>query len=126
MAVIPGTPGLSAVVRVDKVPLQEHSVPPDANDDSEKKVTKYIQAQPGAMFDIKLQVTGQYQYQNSDLKVRYTIDGQKVDYVTFNKKRFEKLKPKKSMFHICDGSVTGKGDKWRKRAFRFSELVSGR
>ncbi|KAF2430696.1 hypothetical protein EJ08DRAFT_697174 [Tothia fuscella] len=127
MAVLSGVTGLSVTVRVDSNALKEYPVPEDDSNGTEKKITKYIEAQAGAHFSIQAKINRCYNHQYCGKGIYIQIDGQDVDNVIYTKtevKSFVAIPPGiRGMVCISDGMPVGSGTTWTKRKFKFSELT---
>jgi hypothetical protein len=74
MAVLPWCPGLNVEILVDGQPLPEY----DDMDDSPthpNRITKYIEAQPGAEFVTRAIFDGEFRFPASDIEIGVEIDG---------------------------------------------------
>ncbi|TLD18923.1 ATP-dependent RNA helicase [Venturia nashicola] len=79
MAVFPDLPGLEAKVVVNGIVCEEHSIPNDVSEDGSSFVTKYIEATPGAKFEVHVAIRSEtLALRNNDMCVWVKVDGQIV------------------------------------------------
>ncbi|KAF2418229.1 hypothetical protein EJ08DRAFT_683937 [Tothia fuscella] len=121
MATIDGVDGLTAEILVNGVALANYDPPEeDIDEDLEKTTTKYIEAQPGANFQINININREYKHRYCDLLISVILDGNQVENIIARKERFQN-------FTTCTTPIDSHsyytGSAWRKRKFLFSKLV---
>ena len=121
MAVIDAIPGLKVCVRVDGEPLDEHEETPDDNNDTDKKVTRYVVAQPGKHFAVNFKTTNEFRRNKRqwDLSIHLKLDG-KPAISTLAWAKWG------AYSHTFDYAEESKGDgRWLQHKLLFSDLVFG-
>ncbi|KAF2430691.1 hypothetical protein EJ08DRAFT_678984 [Tothia fuscella] len=88
MAIITTIPGLSVDVRVLGVALQEYSPPSDSVVE-DNEVTAFVEAQPGASFDVRIEVTSEYEHGGYDLTAQVEVDGKVIRRPLLRKEQFD-------------------------------------
>ena len=124
MAIIDGIHGLEIVVLVDGQPLREYEQPPDDNDDNDKRVTRYVVAEPGKKFAVLIKRQRGFKHGGPkwDISSRLYIDGTNVKSLLTNKSYYPDGLGEQ-LFSEVETEV--KKGKWEKREFMFSDLVFG-
>lgn len=119
MAVIESIDGLEATIQVDDRDLKEYTPPED--EDTHDKVTRYVVAEPGKDFLVKVQRSKRFRYGGPlwDIAVYVKIDGKHAKSMFIRKYVAPKyyLKFKGVDTQTTDGN-------WFIRPFRFSELLT--
>jgi hypothetical protein len=121
MAVIDEIPGLEVTVMVDGQPLKEYDNT-DADEDTEKKVVRYVVAEPGKDFAVLVAWKNGCKYgpPEFDLNARLYIDGKRAKSRLILKQR---MPPGTMLLDSTDIHLGN--DNWVKRNFMFSDLVFG-
>jgi hypothetical protein len=80
MAIFPDLPGFEAKVVVNGAVCQEYSSPEVANEDESNMVTRYIEATPGARFEVRVRVRQQAmdEIEGYDICAWVNVDGQAI------------------------------------------------
>ncbi|KAF2665306.1 hypothetical protein BT63DRAFT_428277 [Microthyrium microscopicum] len=119
MPKIPTIPGLSAAIRIDEETLHEYD-----NEDEftgPNKISKYIEAVPGAQWDVTISVDKTYHHLGLDMTCYLYIDGQRVENVFVDKSIYLSRSSVKYCGRI-QGSHSYTNGVAERRPFVFSEL----
>lgn len=122
MAIIGAIRGLEASIKVGKRQLQEYRPPPEDNVDDHRHATRYVVAEPGQEFCVRIKRDKSFRLRGPQLDIVCClyIDGK---YVTGSPiYKHETGKTKISFRYLPERSADGS---WTKRNFLFSELVFG-
>jgi hypothetical protein len=119
MAILPGFPGLEAGITVRNVAAREYTNADDANADTPTSVTRYIEAEEGAKFQIHIKILPQFEYRNHDVTAQVELDGQVVQRPLWKKDCYpHPVRPIEGI-----DAETPRG--WMRRSFMFENLTTG-
>jgi hypothetical protein len=120
MAILPEFPGFEATVVVNGAVCEELLAPTDADEDDPTLVTRYIEATPGANFEVHVCVPPNAKYINDyDIAVWVKVDGQLILKPLF-RKYIGKRHPR-----IIKGLEELSNTGWIRRDLVFSNLSTG-
>lgn len=126
MAVIKGIRGLEVTILVDDTPLQEYLPLPDDIDDSKKKVTRYVVAEPGKKFGIKVERSPGFKHgaPKWDLATTFEVDGRNIRDMTED---LYECKEQKYATHVQDYvEIVDDNGKWVSHDLLFADVVFGK
>ncbi|KAE9969443.1 hypothetical protein BLS_005354 [Venturia inaequalis] len=119
MAVFPDLPGYEAKIVVDGVECAEYPAPDDLDEDDPNLVTKYIEATPGAKFQIHVYVRPEAQaLRFNSIVARIVVDGQKIRSPIWRKRCGT------SEVRITRGLEEQSATGWQMRDLMFSVLTT--
>lgn len=111
MAVIDVLPGVEVTVDVDGNPLKEYE---DRDEEEpEKTITRYVEAQSGKKFSIRVKCSKECKFKGDSITFRFYADGTNADAIVL-----EKTSPD----YVCQGFESH----GRTSKFRFSTLETGK
>lgn len=121
MAILRGYPGLEADIIVNKLACKEYHEPEDSNKDTPNSATRYIEAQDGANFTIRLRLDRRFKHIKSDLAFGILLDGN-VMRETF----LEKARHTHGRSFDTEGALGGSAGAVYEKKFLFSTLNTSR
>jgi hypothetical protein len=130
MAVLSKFSGLTVDVLVNGIPRAEHEPSIDeATKDDASNVTRYIEAESGSNFEIRVRINkafkGRYNFHKHDLCIYVWIDGLQSQGRLVKKETIKLLK-NEGQTELIKGVNMGSGTDWKMRKFTFSDLVAGK
>jgi hypothetical protein len=127
MAVLSKFPGLNVHIVVNGVARPEIDPPDDDVEDTRKRVTRYIEAESGANFEVRFSLDKAFKravnVSKYDLCVGVWIDGLWIKGSLCSKSKLKSLAGAKHITTI-EGVEVGSGENWNLRKFVFSDLVA--
>jgi hypothetical protein len=126
MAILDSVPGLHVEITVLDRPLIEHAERDDSNEDTPTCITRYVEAQSGASFAIRVGVDKTFPYGERDISYDVSVDGARI-----SKPYWESASLKKMVQHdrvytrIVDCIKGGSGPTRTMQRLMFSELPTG-
>ncbi|KAE9985901.1 hypothetical protein EG328_006741 [Venturia inaequalis] len=119
MAVFPDLPGYEAKIVVDGVECAEYPAPDDLDEDDPNLVTKYIEATPGAKFQIHIYVRpGARALRKNGVCALVVADGQSIQEPLWRKRQSS------SEAYIIEGFEEKSATGWQSRDLMFSVLAT--
>lgn len=125
MAIIKGISGLEVTILVDNAPLQEYRPLPDDIDDKEDWVTRYVIAEPGKKFKIKVERSGGFKHgaPKWDLSIHFEIDGQIRDNMLEDLRKG--FSPKYGTVVLDSVETSDDNGDWVARDLTFADIAFG-